>query len=214
MSSGKLAPVNAIILGPIHTLHTEKGELASQEWWYEPSYLGPVTVWRDAQRRIKMREFTVYVRGALRKLPYSDAIAAVLIRYVRALDLRDWNSSLLQLWSMLETLTGTGVADGHKVTARRVAFLFKNTAYATQVLTHLRDYRNSAVHTGKQNQHVETLMYQAKNFVEALLNFHLARAGQFQTIGDVATFLDQPPGLAELDKQIARLKAVRKYIAG
>lgn len=214
ISSGKRAPVNTIILGPIHTLHTLNGELATDAWWYEPTYLGPVSLWRDAQRGTKMLAFTKTVRASLRKLPYRSAIESALVRYVRALDSRDWNSAFLELWSILEALTGTTLTDSHKVTVRRSAFLFKNPEYAIQVLNHLRNYRNTAVHGGQERQNVEPIMYQAKNFVEALLEFHLARAGQFESLVDVASFLDLPPGLAEIDRQLARLKAVRKYVAG
>lgn len=214
ISSGKRSPVNALILGPIHTLHTVNGQLATDEWWYEPTYLGPVSVWRDSQRQSKMLEFTKNVRLQLKKLPYRQFIEAALIRYTRSLDSRDWNSSFLELWSILEALTGTTLADSHKVTVRRSAFLFKNPDYANLVLNHLRAYRNTAVHGGKEGQNVEPIMYQAKNFVEALLSFHLARAGQFSTVAEVAAFLDLPPGIPEVDCQIARLKAVRKYLIG
>lgn len=33
-SSGTRSPVNSIILGPIHTLHTPSGALATESWWY------------------------------------------------------------------------------------------------------------------------------------------------------------------------------------
>lgn len=214
ISSGRRAPINSLILGPIHTLHTPNGELATDGWWYEPTYLGPVSVWRDVQRRGTMIEFTKSVRASLRKLPYRSSIESALLRYVRALDSRDWNSSFLELWSILEALTGTTPNDKHKVTVRRSAFLFRNVDYAFEVLNHLRSYRNTAVHRGKEGQNVEPIMYQAKSFVEALLKFHLARAGQFESVAEVAAFLDLPRGLAEVDRQLARLKAARKYIAG
>lgn len=214
ISSGKRAPVNTLILGPLHTLHTLNGQLATDEWWYEPTYLGPVSVWSDSQRQAKMLEFTKNVRLQLRRLPYRQFIETALIRYTRALDSRDWNSSFLELWSILEALTGTTLTDSHKVTVRRSAFLFKNPDYAKLVLNHLRTYRNTAVHGGKEGQNVEPIMYQAKSFVEALLQFHLARAGHFSTVAEVAEFLDLPPGLPEVNRQLARLKEVRKYLLG
>lgn len=212
ISSGKRSPVNTFILGPLHTLHKLNGQLATDEWWYEPTYLGPVSVWRDAPRLAKMLEFTKNVRLQLKKLPYRPLIETALIRYTRSLDSRDWNSCFLELWSILEALTGTTLNDSHKVTVRRSAFLFKNPDYSTLVLNHLRAYRNTAVHGGKQGQNVEPIMYQTKNFVEALLQFHLGRAGQFSTMAEVAAFFDLPPGLLEVDRQLARLKEVRKYL--
>lgn len=213
ISAGKRSPVNNLILGPIHTLHTASGESATDSWWYEPSYLGPVSIWRDSSRLPKLIEFTAHIRSSLARLRYRDIIETSLTRYSRALDSRDWNYAVLQLWSIIELLTGTTFNENHNVTVKRVAFLFKDAAYTTQVLNHLREYRNSAVHSGKEAHNVEPLMYQAKYFVEALLNFHLSRPVQFGAMAEVAAFLDQPPGLAEVDRQIARLKAVRKFIS-
>ena len=210
---GNRAPINSIILGPIHTLHTLSGELASDSYWYEPVYRGPVSVWRDATRHSKIQEFTKKVRVALRKVPYQSSIEALLVRYVRALDSSDWHACFLELWSILEELTNTKREDTHKVTVRRSAFLSEDFAYATQVLNHLRSYRNAAVHSGNERDNVEPIMYQAKNFVEALLQFNLASAGQFKSLDDVAKFLDGPSELAEIDRQIGRLKTVRKFIA-
>ena len=210
---GNRAPINSIILGPIHTLHTLSGELASDSYWYEPVYRGPVSVWRDATRHSKIQEFTKKVRVALRKVPYQSSIEALLVRYVRALDSSDWHACFLELWSILEALTNTTKGDDtHKVTVRRTAFLSEDFGYATQVLNHLRNYRNAAVHNGSERDNVEPILWQAKNFVEALLQFHLASAGQFKTVDDVAKFLDGPLELAEIDRQIARLKTVRKFI--
>ena len=212
VSSGARSPVNVIILGPIHTLHKPAGELATDSWWYEPTYRGPVSVWHDPQRCTKMLMFTKNVRVALRKIPYRSLIEIAMVRYARALDSRDWNSCFLELWSILEGLTGTSLKDNHKITVRRSAMLFKDWDYSMQVLHHLRSYRNLAVHGGKEGQHIEVVMYQAKNFVEVLLEFHLARAGQFKSITEVAAFLDAAPGLEEIDRQIKRLKTVKKYL--
>lgn len=212
ISSGKRSPVNALILGPIHTLHTLDGKPATDAWWFEPTYLAPISLWRETHGRAQMLEFTKKVMVLLRKLPYRLAIEAALVRYVRALDSRDWNSTVLQLWSILEVLTGATLNDSHKVTVRRSAFLFKDFEYAIQVLNHLRCYRNAAVHGGKEGLNVEAIMYQAKNFVEALLQFHLVRAGQFESLVEVGAFLDLPPRIVEIDRQLARLKAVRRYV--
>ena len=40
ISSGKPRPVNEILLGPFHTMHNEDGSLATESWWYDPSYSG------------------------------------------------------------------------------------------------------------------------------------------------------------------------------
>ena len=212
ISSGARSPVNSFILGPIHTLHSPSGMLATNAWWYEPSYRGPISVWQDGSHAAKMLEFTLRVRKLLRHLSYRDVIESALIRYTRALDSRDWNYAFLQLWSVIEMLTGTTANESHKTTVKRAAFIYKNSDYATQTLLHLRDYRNSAVHAGEETEHIEPLMYQAKNSAEGLIEFHLFHAGKFARLADAADFLGSPHALADVDNQIRKFQAVRKYI--
>ena len=140
-----------------------------------------------------MLEFTNEVKVSLSKIPFRSQIETALVRYVRALDNTDWHLCFLELWSILETLTNTKPREGHKVTMRRAAFVCPNSGYAIQVLTHLRNYRNAAVHYGDERENTEPVMYQTKNFVEALLQFHLSSAGQFESLDAVAKFLDVPP---------------------
>jgi len=213
ISSGARTPVNAFILGPIHTLHTPDGKPVADDWWYEPSYRGPISVWSDETRIIKMLEFARRVRGSLLRLPYRDTVVSALIRYARALDSREWNDSFLQLWSVIELLTGTTENESHKTTVKRAAFIYKNRDYATQALLHLRYCRNAAVHSGEGRENVEPLMYQAKNTVEALIEFHLWHAGQFARLADAAVFLESPSSVRDIDNQIRRLEGARKYLS-
>lgn len=213
ISSGTRTPVNAFILGPIHTLHTPAGKLVTDNWWYEPSYRGPISVWRDKNGTTRMLAFTQHVRGLLRRLPYREIITSALVRYTRALDSRDWNNSFLQLWSVIELLTGTTANESHKTTVKRAAFIYKDRDYATQSLLHLRSYRNTAVHSGEERENVEPLMFQAKNATEDLIEFHLSHAGQFPHLADAAAFLESPSALKDIDGQIRRLQDVRKFLS-
>ncbi|MDH2915293.1 MAG: hypothetical protein PXX77_00305 [Gallionella sp.] len=211
ISMGARSPVNAFILGPIHTLHTPTGALATEAWWYEPSYRGSVSIWREHSRVANMLKFAERARRALRCLPYRYTVESAIVRYTRALDSRDWNNSFLQLWSIIELLTGTTQNDSHKVTVRRAAFIFQDHEYASEALRHLRFYRNTAVHSGTETEQIEPLMYQAKNTVEALIEFHLSKSGMFSCIDEAASFLDSPLALADIEKNIRKLRAVRKY---
>jgi hypothetical protein len=211
-SSGPRSPVNTIILGPIHTLHKLNGERATDSWWYELGYRGPVNVWRDTDAIPKMFSFADTFRRHLRRLSYRPEIISALARYSRALDSRDWNYTFLQLWSVLELLTGTTQNDGHKVTVRRASFIFADSDYALQSLLHLRAYRNKAVHAGAEVENIEPLMYQLKRAVEALLSFHAGQSGNFRTMAEAAEFMDSPRDRASIDSKIRKLRAARKYL--
>lgn len=213
-SSGTRSPVNSIILGPIHTLHTPSGALATESWWYEPSYRGSVNLYREGDRIKKMTVFTKLVRRHLQRIPYRETVESAIIRYTRALDSRDWNYAFLQLWSIIELLTATTATESHKTTMKRAAATYKtDDEYVTQSLIHLRKHRNNAVHTGEEIENVEPLMYQAKNIVEHLIEFHLFHSGKFKNLVDVSEFLDSAKTLGELDERIRKLQLVRNYVA-
>lgn len=97
---------------------------------------------------------------------------------------------------------------------KRAAATYKtDDEYVTQSLIHLRKHRNNAVHTGEEIENVEPLMYQAKNIVEHLIEFHLFHSGKFKNLVDVSEFLDSAKTLGELDERIRKLQLVRNYVA-
>lgn len=214
-SSGKRRPVNRFVLGPIHTLHKPTGDLATNNWWYQTDYQGPVSAHDPGNNNApKMFRYANYARQCLKRSHYADHLIACLTRYVRALDTPDWEDSYLRLWGVLEQLTNTGVADNYKVTVRRASFQWKDRRYASQILTHLRDYRNNAVHSGTDNQDIETYIYQLKRYVEALLQFHMDNRFGFKTIAEAAEFMDLPDNNDELTKRIKVMKAARSFHSG
>ena len=96
---------------------------------------------------------------------------------------------------------------------RAAATYKKDSEYVSQSLIHLRTHRNNSVHTGEEIENVEPLMYQAKNVVEHLIEFHLSHAGKFKKLADVAEFLDSADSLNKLDDRIRKLQLVRGYVA-
>lgn len=211
ISSGKRQPVNSILLAPIHTLHRLDGSPACDSWWYEPSYVEPTQPFSDQTRIEKMLEFTTNFRENIRRSNYKSDLITTTIRYVRALDSRDWNDAFLRLWSVLEFLTATKGAS-YAVTIRRAAFMFAERDYSFQVLSYLMDYRNSSVHTGSESDEIEALLYQLKRYVEALLAFHVGSRFAFASMADASEFMDLPSSKRLIDERIERLKLAKKFV--
>lgn len=215
MSSGKRKPVNHLVLGPIHTLHKPNGELASNSWWYQTEYQGPISPYEPGDDKAEaMFRYANHARKYLKRSGYRDQLIACLLRYVRALDTPNWEDSYLRLWGILEQLTNTGIQDNYKVTIRRASFIWADRKYTQQILTHLRDYRNKAVHVGTENQDIETYVFQLKRHVEALIEFHLRNRFRFSTISEAAEFMDLPDGDAELDRKMRIIKAAKRFHGG
>jgi len=134
----------------------------------------------------------------------------VIRGYTRALDQRDFSAAFLALWRLLEKLTSTTENDSYKVTIRQTLFLFKERNYHEQILNHLRNYRNRAVHAGEETEEMETLLFQLKFYVEQLLFFHIYNTLGFSSMQETAEFLHIKPDAMVLKKQIKLLeKAVR-----
>lgn len=190
-SMGKPLPVNKIILGPYHLLHFPNGKLAStSRWWYEQSYLGAVAPHRfnDLPR---LNKFTSDIRNRLANSHYRRDLESAIIRYVRALDERDWNHAFIRLWGVLELLTDT-IRLPHNQTIKRAAFIYQDHEIHLQILKQLRDFRNRTIHADAENSEIESFLYQLKNFIEDLLYFHLGNNFEFKSIQDAGNFLSLP----------------------
>lgn len=212
ISSGKRQPINSILLAPIHTLHKLNGSPACESWWYEPNYVEPIRPLINQNRIENMVKYTANFRKYLHRSNYESDLIAATLRYVRALDSRDWNDAFLRLWSVLEALTATKES-AYTVTIRRAAFMFAERDYSFQVLSCLMDYRNSSVHTGSESDEIEALLYLLKRYVEALLAFHVRGQFKFVSITDAAEFMDLPSNKQMLDKRITKLKQAKKFIS-
>lgn len=212
MSSGRKRPVNAVLLGPLHTLHEPRGKLALEKFWYDPEYIEPVQCKDLHQSWGKLQRFERTVRRKLVNHGYRDNIEEAIRRYVRALDSRDWNSSFLRLWSLLEFLTATERAD-YKQTIRRVLFLHQEREFHEQILNHLRNYRNRTVHTGEETREIETLLHQLRQYVERLLEFHLATRFRFSRLTETAESLHQSPDLPSLQSRLLMTKRAIRFLS-
>jgi len=58
-----------------------------------------------------------------------------------------------------------------------------------QILEHLRDFRNKAVHAGETNAEMEVLLYQLRRYVEQLIFFHLNNRFHFASFKEVTALM-------------------------
>ena len=209
-------PINPLVLGPLHTIHKPNGELASEEWWYEPSYIIPVFRFDVHKNSAVMYKRENQIRTQIKRLPYQSELEDILIRYVRALDETSWHNTFLSLWRILEQLvTPNGNYDR---TTKRVSFLFEDVEYHQQVLGHLRHHRNAFVHEGNTSIYFETLAYQTKFYVDLLLEFHFTNRFGFGSLAEIGEMLDSPTDeqtvketLNVLTKKTRLIEKVAKY---
>lgn len=212
-TTGRPSPVNDIRLSPLHTVHESSGVLATDTFWYDPGYRKPATPFNDKSVFPQLIDFSKYLRKRLTVSPYRDDLRTALIRYVRALDSADLTDTFLRLWGLLEYLTNS-THDPYKVAIRRAAFMFEDRERALLVLSNLTSFRNRYVHAGSDPQEVESLVFQLKRYIDALLLFHLGNPFGFASREDASLFMDLPPDPTKLKHRVRRLRQALHFIHG
>lgn len=197
-------PINNVVAGPLYSLHNKDGSLAIDYDWYDPDYSGPNVSRKVRQKWSRIQKDEEGIRLLLKRCSYRTTLEDALKRYCRALDATDLSRAFLELWSLLETLTGLGRHEGHDKVIRRASFIFAHQQRKTheQVLQHLRRYRNSYAHAGEGSNQVGAYLHQLRRYVEQMLTFHLQNTRHFSSIERVVDFLDLPPNPNDLQNLI------------
>ena len=206
ISDGGWTPVNAIVPGPIHTLHTQAGNLAlAGVWWtsYMPKETRPKAI---GSEYAELRKFERYVRKQIGKSSFGRKIEKFLIRYVRALDSYDSTTTMINLWSTLEEIAGVkGVGDSNRL-VKRVTFLDHKPKQGRLLLEFIRDHRNMIAHAGVTPNEIERLIFILKIYVEGLLWFVIRTAHKHTSHEDLLKVLDLSADTKEIRVDMERLK--------
>jgi len=204
VSTGRRWPLNKVTLGPYHTIHEPNGKLASQNFWYQPDYVGPNRLENLQNKWKELKRFERSVLSYLIKIKsnYQERIKQAIRQYTLALDNLDFNSGFIRLWSVLELLTGTEERN-YDVTVKRAAFLWKDKAFAKLVLSHLRIFRNQNVHQGKEESpDIENFLLLLQRYVYRLLMFHIKFGKRFSDFGEAIQYFDLPHEKSVLLKKV------------
>lgn len=186
-------PINSICLGPVHTLHLPDGRLATDTFWYEPEYLGADNVSDISAQSKELSEKAAMLTDliGIKSPEYATDLREAFIRYARILDDANWESAFVGLWSLLEFLTGITNANYDEM-VRRITYLFDDHNYVRQVLNHLREHRNAAVHSRQNPTAIELHLHRLKRYVHQALHFHLQFEPSFESLTDATRFLSLP----------------------
>lgn len=194
-------PVNDILLGPLHSIHMENGNLIDPSYFFEPSYTKEQRTKDVHAHYTELTKFERKARAALRNDKFGPYISDCLILYCDALDQPNISDSFLRLWALLERLTQTG-HDNYDTTLRRASFLIRDHKIAKYILETLRRRRNNAVHDNDKEAINHDLLYDIKWFVEIALKFYLFWAHKnLNDLGEAKDILDHPKDIGDLDRK-------------
>lgn len=210
----QFSPINKIRLGEFHTIHNSSGKnINSSRYWFEPNYKQANIFKLQAKQVSRFEKNVKWCIEQLNKCKYSDKINNALLRYVRALDEKDQNVALLQIWGSLESLTAYEENSKGNL-PKRCSFLYEDSEYHKQILEHLREYRNQSVHAGVRSEEVKHYCYQLQGYFYQLILFHLHRVNEFESLPEANHFLDQPVKIEEIKKKQELLEKVIKFRKG
>jgi hypothetical protein len=184
-------------------MHRPDGSPASTDiWWYElfptkdPFSVDLSRKWQHMDGRANA------IRAAVTETGLGPELRKVIVRYCRALDGGDHELVLLQLWSILETLTATG-GDRYDTTIQRVRFLYHDEPLIWYVLEMLRDRRNRTAHAGTGGIEARKAAVQLHRFVAELMEFAFQLSGRFKSLEEMGQFLSMARDDTKLKAEIA-----------
>ena len=209
-SFDRRSPVNTILLHPVSTIHHANGQLVDTSWYFDSSYYASSKVLSEPDNINIGKNYFDVIRKIMTQHTYSNVVIDSIARYSRLLDMTDWESSYIQLWSICEALTLTTSSDNSQ-TIKRMKSIYKNKEYLDVTLQVLKDYRNSAGHFGEESQDIEVLLFNLKTVVEDLICFHAVNRFKFASLRQAVDCLELGSDVDHLEERVELFtKAISK----
>lgn len=204
-------PINRVMLGGLHTLHSKDGASAYNGFWYEPlaKFEKPHKLKSDKGEKIAKR-WTIPLLGQLNRATdqgFADLLRRCLTQYVRAFDEPDPSNCLLRAWSALEQLVGDNVNGDAELVIRRVPFLSVNHEYEQLTLKVIREARNNLAHRSQshENEHLRYYCYQLQGYFIEAFNFYRTQMKRGRSRDRSNQLLDLAPDVGKLGEDIRAL---------
>lgn len=196
-------PINQIRSGPIYTLHEPSGKAYDSVWWYHhnPAREGPRHL--DGRTWTDLLHHERAIRALVRETSMGKELRPLLVRYAGTLDGLDHDLALIQLWGLLEHLTGTANSAQRSVeTARRAGVFFGDDPVFAFALEKLRLRRHRLAHVGIGGIESRRAAMQLHYFVAHLLSVALKLAPKFESLEEFGAFLALPNDPVKLKRDI------------
>lgn len=202
-------PLGVVHVGPIHTLHDASGVPCIDEFWYEPDYprrltsYSPPNGWETVEKKRR------WAQRRIRNCRFEYDLRRLIIRYARALTRSDPNAAFLQMWSILETITGT-IGRRYDETIKLATWFIRNPRLDREILSFLRSHRNQYVHAARSDDENPQIAQVMKYYVDPHLLLLLRNDLEVAGLDKYAGYLRLPTAVDELArKRSAIQRAIR-----
>lgn len=206
-------PINKITLGGMHSLHNPDGSVYDKNaYWYEADFDERKVHQISPERLSRSRGFYDFVSAALTVHKDRHIIKDSIVRYVRAYDLSDRNTTVQRAWATIESIVAPDENNADKIVSR-CSYLFADREYYRQILEHVKEYRNRNVHQAHSIDDPSPHCYQLQMFYRQSLIFHLMEAKNFESLEDANKFLDLSDSIPELIRRKELLEKAIQFLS-
>ena len=212
LSGVRYEGLGVIYTGVVQTLHNVDGSNVADTFWYDPDIPPIHKLFPESpveKTWLHVERWRCWAQRQLASVPYAKEYRSVIAVYARALDHTNLDLACLQLWAILETITGT-VGKSYDATISRTLWDYSDRDTSKHLLDFLRLRRNQYVHASVSVGDRQYAAYLLKDFVDHHLIRLLRNDYKVKSFHEYGDFLDLPSSLDNLKSRRDRLKlAVR-----
>jgi hypothetical protein len=210
--TGKIVPKSEIVLGPYQLMHLDDGTRFKDEIWYQPvrqEYRPSTFLIKDIEAFLKGLKLQLKkIVGSI----FSDILKKALSRYYSATMKIDRHDMLIEFWGILELLTASERMSA-EVTIKRATSLSKDPWLRQRSLERASEARNRYIHVGTQDDAIEDVVDELKNYVEQMIDFLMRNEFKLASFLEFIRFLDLPSDSSVLSDQIKIRRLKREMLA-
>jgi hypothetical protein len=180
--------INKIVLGKVHTIHDIDGTTFDHPILYEPKFR-KLKVEKPKNEDVFQKNIKFFV-DRINSSQFSNDIELALLRYVDALDELDNNVAVTKLWGALESIV---VQDKNncELIPSRLAALYSDFQLKKQFIMHIKEYRNSFIHTGVGDDDSIHRAYYLQRLMIKSLFFYINPTFSFSSLNEANQLLDK-----------------------
>ncbi|QDU60451.1 hypothetical protein Pan216_12920 [Planctomycetes bacterium Pan216] len=212
---GKPKPIGVLFLSPVAVTYAGTPGFDSQPSgvYCEFGFTEDRDLYRPGDKWSELERLRELYTSSLNRNPLGPAIENLLRRYVRALDHLDIDTSLFQMWSVLESLASTADEDYSVVIKKSTAiFADASRGWIRDVMSTARANRNAYVHAAEKSSARRYLTRLVKKVVDNHLLRLIENRDGFSSLDEYKEFLGHLClDDSTLDRRLRLLQLIADY---
>jgi|GEM_PF-2820653 len=204
LGSSRTRPLTNIHCGPFYSLHNLDGSAATDRiYWADRTPAEDYDVFRPGKGWNRLEAERRFIYDALARWSPAESreIKSMLLRYISAMDQTNHDLALLQLWSILEKITGQ-IGAKYEETIQRAIWPVSNREHVRELLNCIRIQRNRYVHATHSAADAEQVAQLTKSVLEPHFENLIFNTFQLKKVSEYSELLSLPVDPSTLKRQL------------